>query len=64
MIKSMNFNFVQAAANMFSYFKTKVQLHLEVEYQTNIRYTFVSLLVIPVKVLSRANLANKILFSL
>lgn len=37
MIKSMNFNFVQAAANMFSYFKTKVQLHLEVEYQKNIR---------------------------
>lgn len=41
MIKSMNFNFFQAAANIFSYFKTKVQLHLEVEYQKNIRYTFV-----------------------
>lgn len=41
MIKSMNFNFVQAAANIFSYFKTKVQLHLEVEYQKYIRYTFV-----------------------
>lgn len=37
MIKSMNFNFVQAAANIFSYFKTKVQLHLEVEYQKYIR---------------------------
>lgn len=41
MIKSMNFNCVQAAANIFSYFKTKVQLHLIVEYQKNIRYTFV-----------------------
>lgn len=41
MIKSMNFNFVQAAANIFSYFKTKVQLHLEVEYQKYIGYTFV-----------------------
>lgn len=48
MIKSMNFNFVQAVANIFSYFKTKVQLHLEVEYPKNIRYTF----------------ANKMLFSL
>lgn len=41
MIKSMNFNFVQAAANIFLYFKTKVQLHLEVEYHKYIRYTFV-----------------------
>lgn len=28
MIKSMNFNFVQAAANIFSYFKTKVQYYI------------------------------------